>query len=479
MKYLISLVFCGGVLSLATLEPTDPVPSATPATQWNTYRHRFESTQHDLDVLSAGSCTGCHKDEKPRPGERFIGDEWMKWWNEGKGVHFRAFKVLSDDDRSDRMVKLLYGPQAVARDQAECLACHALSVPEKSRTRAFEIQDGVTCEACHGRSEKWNGPHQNPATWRELTIESRTEMGFYDTLGLVHRAERCLECHLGTDTKQVTHQMMAAGHPPLTFELAADLEKVPRHWRDEQAYLPNTNESSFFNARVWAVGQAVALRESAYRIAHWAAGSAKTDFAMMECYSCHHDLTAPVWRQKRQIVGTLGEPMVELAPWAMCRPLVEMFMPDQRSEFEQAVEGLVRSVSINASDRVQSQLAATRLATLANQLCDKVAATPIDRTRVPQLLKRITADADFIAGLGYRSALQAYLALDVLYRLSLLPADPKLRNDEGIRKALAEINDLLLDANEKERAANYDGDKFAAHLKSLGRLFDDQTSPGS
>ena len=41
-----------------------------------------------------------------------------------------------------------------------CLDCHATHIEDASlKGEKFSIEDGVSCESCHGAAEKWIGPH--------------------------------------------------------------------------------------------------------------------------------------------------------------------------------------------------------------------------------------------------------------------------------------------------------------------------------
>ena len=65
------------------------------------------------------------------------------------------------------------------------------------------------------RPPAWLGPH----TERDWTHEKSVAVGMYDTRDLTKRSEKCLSCHLGNEEKSVDHEMIAAGHPDLFFEL--------------------------------------------------------------------------------------------------------------------------------------------------------------------------------------------------------------------------------------------------------------------
>jgi hypothetical protein len=469
-----------GAATWATLGASERAPLPFSDDSWNTYRHRFEVAQRSLSVLGAGSCSGsnCHGGATPRPDEHFLGDEWLRWYDRAQGPHFRAYKVLYEDDRSDRMAELLYGPEALAKDRNECLSCHGLAADEALRGRSYDIEEGVNCESCHGRSERWLGPHQVRRLWRdEYSVEQRTAMGYYDSRNLIHRTEKCLECHLGTDEKRVTHEMMAAGHPPLTFELVGDSESVPRHWQDRPSWL-SEDEGAWFNVRAWAVGQAVMLRESMYRLAHWTGEMANPDYALFECYACHHDIKTPSWRQRRTVHGPLGEPTFDLSSWAMCRPVVAMLMPEKRDEIERLIQTIVHTMTPRGSQANDGRQAALTLAGLADELARKANETYFDRARTTNLLRAIADDREFIAGLGFQAAAQGLFAIDALYRRAWAASDERpARHDEIIRQ-IATLNDTLFDKDGRgrthERSGDYDPAAILPIMEKLGTLLEDR-----
>ena len=73
----------------------------------------------------------------------------------------------------------------------------------------------------------------------------------YDTKDVVKRTEKCASCHIGTADKSVDHEMIAAGHPDLVFDLEAFSAAMPRHWQSAQPADP------WQNVRNWSVGQIV------------------------------------------------------------------------------------------------------------------------------------------------------------------------------------------------------------------------------
>ena len=79
----------------------------------------------------------------------------------------------------------------------------------------------------------------------------RVSAGMHDLRSLYVRATACVACHQNVDT-----DLLKAGHPPLVFELDSQTVNQPPHWREDHPW---------HGMRAWLVGQAVALRETAWR----------------------------------------------------------------------------------------------------------------------------------------------------------------------------------------------------------------------
>src|SRR6202166_815450 len=172
--------------------------------------------------IGPGSCaaTSCHGSVKPVAGSRILQNEDSTWIIKDK--HSRAYQALTGDigEHIARILKL----DSKAEEARKCLSCNALYTPQEQRARPFELSEGDSCENCHGPASAWLGPH----TTRDWTHEQSVAAGMYDTRNLVRRTEKCLECHLGTQEKFVDHEMIAAGHPDLYFELDSFSAVMPR-----------------------------------------------------------------------------------------------------------------------------------------------------------------------------------------------------------------------------------------------------------
>jgi hypothetical protein len=92
------------------------------------------------------------------------------------------------------------------------------------------------------------------------------------------------------------HDMIAAGHPRLTFEFRTFLANMPKHWDDR-----DERSQTDYSTRTWAIGQ-LALTEGSLRLlaARAMAANSHTDapaagpwpeFAEYDCFSCHHGIS--------------------------------------------------------------------------------------------------------------------------------------------------------------------------------------------
>ena len=157
-----------------------------------------------------------------------------------------------------------------------CLACHTTPRPSKDLVATEWMNaDAVGCESCHGASRRWLGPHTTGDDWRKRPWSEKAELGFQDTKDLVGRTRLCVGCHVGDagsgemPAREVNHDLIAAGHPRLYFELSAYLDNMPAHWIEKginggvpTRSDPRPSPAADFPARAWAVGHLVALEAS-------------------------------------------------------------------------------------------------------------------------------------------------------------------------------------------------------------------------
>jgi Cytochrome c554 and c-prime len=421
-----------------------------------------------VKYIGPGSCaaTSCHGSVKPVDGSRILQNEYSTWILQDK--HSRAYQALTGDV-GERMARILQ-LGAKAEDSPKCIACHALYTTSEQRGRLFEISEGVSCESCHGPASAWLGPH----TTRDWPHEKSVALGMRDTRNVIQRTNLCLECHLGTKEKFVDHEMIAAGHPDLYFELDSFSAVMPRHWKVPRESAPGkpAEDPAWAGVRDWATGQAVQLRASMERLA-WRANKQRADkkdvwpeYAELSCFACHHSLgpAKDSWRQQHGYPGRRpGDPPFNASRYVVFRDFADQVDPACAQDLARQMLAVSTEMSKLNPDRATVANAALTAAPLAQKIAARLGTMPYDQALTLRALQRITDDADAISLADERAAEQATMALDSLYIAYSKNAKPA--NDAEIRAA---INALF---QQLENPSAYNADQFASALRRLRPLF--------
>jgi hypothetical protein len=351
-------------------------------------RHQFIPTDN---------CLKCHEVPGVRDAASGLTDrvrmsEWKIWAEQDK--HASAYKVLSEP-RSQRIGQLM-AKDVLAADTG-CIQCHTSNaVNELWSPACFRngqnayVQEGVSCQTCHGPAELWESEHIK-TTWHEKSPEQKAEFGFNTMEDPVQRATMCTSCHIGSSERGriITHEMYAAGHPMLSgFDMEAFADKMPRHWRYSHEK-PGGKPFNFERTRAVLIGSVVAMR-TAVKLAN--DGSVTwPELARLECYSCHHELETPSWRQVDFASRAAGRPRLELG----CFPLVRVAA--QQAASEEGVRDVDRLVgeargafARNMFGDVES-LAQLRTAVdgWSKEIEPQLASMPLDQARVREILDQL------------------------------------------------------------------------------------------
>jgi len=424
-------------------------------------------TPEPIKYIGPGSCaaTSCHGSVKPIAGSRILQNEYSTWILQDK--HSRAYQALTSDigERMARILKL----GSKAEESPKCLVCHALYTTSEQRGRSFEIAEGVSCESCHGPASAWLGPH----TTRDWSHEKSVAQGMQDTRNVIHRTQKCLECHLGTKEKFVDHEMIAAGHPDLYFELDSFSAVMPRHWKVPRESAPGkpVEEAAWAGVRDWSTGQAVQLSASMDRLA-WRARGERADkkdpwpeYAELSCFACHHSLGAAKdsWRQEHGYEGRRpGDPAWNASRYAIFRLLAKQIDSASGQELDRQLLTVSTEMSkLNPERRIVADAAAAA-APLAQHIAERLSTMPYDQAITLRMLQGITDDADNIAMSDERAAEQAAMALDSLYISYSKDTDPA-----DAAEVRAAINALF---QQLENPSAYNADQFAAALRRIRPL---------
>jgi hypothetical protein len=358
--------------------------------------------------VGPGSCAAvaCHGSIRPAPGGRILQTEYSTWIAQDRHAH--ATEVLSNPV-SVRIGRIL--GIGAPNSAPKCLTCHALDVPEGRQARTF-ANEGVSCEACHGPASAWLGPH----TTRGWTHAQSVQLGMHDTKDLVKRTERCLTCHLGTADKYVDHEMIAAGHPDLVFDLEAFSAAMPRHWRVPADVDP------FVPARSFGVGQLVQVRSALDRLARRAKGPVWPEYAELDCFACHHSLTRPEdsWRQAQAYENRRpGNPPLNQARWTTGRRVLAAYDPQASNELDAVMTKIAVESSRLRSDANQIAALVNDARTILDRGISRALTAQPDPGIAARLFHAIAGDVEDIAPRGERAAEQAGMALETLYTASL------------------------------------------------------------
>jgi hypothetical protein len=406
------------------------------------------------DYTGAGSCSSshCHGSLRPRAENRVTQDEHTIWVT--KDEHAQAYSHLLSE-RSKTIARNLK-MQAPPEKDARCLDCHALNAPAERRGRTFDLADGVSCEACHGPAEQWLGPH----TTRGWTHAQSVQAGMRDTKDPIVRAETCAACHIGDAGKTVTHEMYAAGHPELVFEMQWASASMPRHWKE----VPD--RGAFFTSRLWAVGQAVHLREQMARAGRSALRS-RPEYAEFDCGSCHHELMQKSWRQARGYEGRRpGDPPIDLTRWRVLAPLARRVAPDLAQVFDAAARDLIAAAGGGESLQEPAARASSAADSLGRKLDDP--GLDLGREATLSLLAALAGDAAPAREFGYRGAGQIAMSLDALTRpLIASEGDAGRQLDAAVGRLFAVLKDPVA----------YDPAAFASGLEAVAARLRDAGGP--
>lgn len=392
-----------------------------------------------------GSCAAaaCHGAVRPPASSRILQTEYTTWIAQDR--HARAAEVLSNPV-SVRMAKIL--GIGMAHSAPKCLACHSLEPTVSQKAHTF-TNEGVSCEACHGPASGWLGPH----TTRGWTHAQSVALGMHDTKDLVKRTEKCLTCHLGSAEKFVDHEMIAAGHPDLVFDLEAFTAAMPRHWKGPAEADP------FAPVRSFSVGQLVHLRSSLERLAQRVKGPIWPEYAELDCFACHHSLTRPEdsWRQATGYTDRRpGNPAYNTSRWATAKAVLETFDPGAAEQLSGQMASIAREASrlrVNG-DQLVTLVAQTR--GMLDGAIARAVAAKLDAAMTMKLLHGIASSAEEVSIRGERAAEQAAMAMETLYT-----ASATRESNPSVRAAFDELFQQF------QSPSSYDPRRFVAQVRKI------------
>jgi hypothetical protein len=323
----------------------------------------------------------------------------------------------------------------------------------------------------------------------------------------VKRTELCTSCHVGShkEGKFVTHDMYAAGHPPLpAFEVGTFSDQMPRHWQYRSEKSPSIQKELGLRpdekerTQMVLVGAIVALRDTMELLARQAAAASSAtkpdakelDLSNFDCYACHHGIRSKSWQQERmakpRIPGWVPG-RVPMRGWSteLIKLAIEHFgMVDEKvdpkameKEFRTLLEKVEQGFNARAFGAPgQIQPAAQELYVWADRLAKRINGVYPNTARTRKLLEKMPGLYNADRLLDYDSARQvswAYFTMDnelfgergnPAVRSKLMDIDKvvKLKLPEGRGALEKDLKDNL------ERIKEYDAKCFQRLFRELG-----------
>jgi Cytochrome c554 and c-prime len=287
-----------GVAS-ALRAPTPASQTAPPASPIGT-----TASAHPIGIAgcAARGCHGAPEAQANGPSDR-LACSFTTWARHDR--HARAFQTLETPLSAEIVCRLAHSNEKPipAKEDERCLACHGLPYAARD-TRSELHHNGVSCEACHGPASRWETEHITTGWAAPEGRKKRSVAAGMTWLNdLASRAETCAGCHLGAPgdkekglpLREVNHDLIAAGHPRLTFEFAVYSARMPLHWDERDRTRAGQPLVKRTPLEEWEAGQLASARAGLALLAdraHRAAASTAPwpEFAELDCYACHGDL---------------------------------------------------------------------------------------------------------------------------------------------------------------------------------------------
>ncbi len=347
----------------------------------------------------------------------------------------RAFRIWFDQDPHSRAYTSLLSqvsivivsklanedlkttsPKYLAILNSKCISCHSNEqAPEAERVL------GADCQICHGDADAWGSEHYS-SKWKSLGGRRFENKEMLNVESVVSRAQICCSCHIGelnrmigTNTgldREVDHQMMAAGHPPMHFDFESYLRRYPVHWDSKDEAIGLGSHTSMWR---WRVGKLTATMTKLNLLAARAERSTAKialignwpELSEYSCTSCHHSLEQSSWRQDRT-----ANTIADWDEWSVSQ--LDCAIRDQSRE-----QLLSQLTTLKA--QVEQKVPDARKVAISASLLRRWLATELDRVSGPSelsleiMLPKLKSRVENINQIrNWESATQWYIATRVL-----------------------------------------------------------------
>lgn len=346
----------GGWFALLVALAATPPLAATP-TPTATAPLPYRSTDASTGVVNCANSL-CHGSVQPIKDSNVLQTEYVTWSRVDK--HARAYNVLANEQSLRIARNLGIGKPSEAK---LCLDCHTHNISRDLRGERFRLDDGVSCEACHGPSGRWLQAHVQDGA----SHESNLGAGLYPTSDPLARAQLCLSCHFGNADRFVTHRMMGAGHPRMAFELDTFTTVEPAHFKPDVDW--EKRKRMWDGVQVWAIGQALAVSETMNVLIDPRRGrdGLFPELVLFDCHACHHPMSDRRWAPRTPGLGP-GAVRLNDSNMLMVREIAKVVDAPLGMRIAATMQKLQQAVSSGSDALGQAQAVKADMAALIPRL---------------------------------------------------------------------------------------------------------------
>lgn len=362
-----------------------------------------DQLKSENDYLGVASCASstCHGSNVPFAASNVLQNEFHTW-NESD-PHSRAYTTLLSD-RSQKIAQNL--GLASAANAPECLGCHSSNMPTARQGAQFDISAGVDCETCHGAAEHYLSSHTR-ATHKENKAAGLIPLEDPST-----RAQLCVSCHIGNSSdRKITHEIMGAGHPRLSFELNTFSSIQPAHFEVDADYIQRKGPVN--EVQLWATGQLVASQQQLQNIQAFPRSGLFPELAHMDCLGCHQPMSKIDWAKN---------PLTPLAPGALryndahlitSYQIAKAVAPELAPRLQNAMQTFVRQGPAERNpERVLNNLR-----DYLNAVEQAITQHPIDASQEANILASLIESGLKASFQGYGAAEQSAMAINSVLKV--------------------------------------------------------------
>jgi hypothetical protein len=209
----------------------------------------------------------------------------------------------------------------------------------------------------------------------------------------------------------VTHRIMGAGHPRMSFELDTFTAIQPAHYISDDDYARRKKVTN--GVKTWAIGQAVALSTMLEAMVDPKRGrdGAFPELVLFDCQACHHSMENLRWESRASAGVAPGIPRINDANLIMLRVITARTAPEVARELSERGLALHKSVMEGQAPMVE---AAKRLKESADKLIDAFVKREFVAGDMAALLTALTAEGLKGEYIDYAAAEQATMALNTV-----------------------------------------------------------------